>query len=258
MPLDVSNSRSLHEGTVPRIGGAAIAIGCTPALLGLPHAEPVSRLLLLAGGLSLLSLADDWRSLPIVFRLSGHFVAAAGVVHSLDLPLGLAVPGAVALVWMTNLFNFMDGSDGLAGGMAVIGFSTYGVAAMASFQPLAWACFAIAAAAAGFLVFNISPARVFMGDAGSIPLGFLAGAFGLTGWSLGVWSPGFPVLVFLPFLADATVTLLRRLVNGEKVWLAHRSHYYQRLVQSGWSHRRLAFAAWALMVVCSLLAIAVR
>jgi UDP-N-acetylmuramyl pentapeptide phosphotransferase/UDP-N-acetylglucosamine-1-phosphate transferase len=98
-------------------------------------------------------------------------------------------------------------------------------------------CAGVAAAAAGFLCFNFHPARIFMGDVGSVPLGFTAGALGLVGWRSGAWPLWFPLLVFAPFILDATVTLLRRALRGEKVWQAHRSHYYQRMVQMGLGHR---------------------
>jgi UDP-N-acetylmuramyl pentapeptide phosphotransferase/UDP-N-acetylglucosamine-1-phosphate transferase len=108
----------------------------------------------------------------------------------------------------------------------------------------------IAAAAAAFLLFNFHPARIFLGDAGSTTLGFLAAGLGLTGWHYGVWSLWVPLLVFSPFIVDASVTLARRLMRGEKFWQAHRSHYYQRLVLSGWSHRRTALAEYGVMVCC--------
>jgi UDP-N-acetylmuramyl pentapeptide phosphotransferase/UDP-N-acetylglucosamine-1-phosphate transferase len=155
----------------------------------------------------------------------------------------------LAIVWMTNLYNFMDGADGLAGGMAVAGFGTLALAADAAGAPdLALAAGAVSAAGLAFLVFNAPPAKVFLGDAGSIPLGFLAGALGAIGIARGAWPAWFPLLVFSPFIVDATVTIGRRLAAGEKVWIAHRTHYYQRLVTGGWSHRRLAFAAWAAML----------
>ena len=107
--------------------------------------------------------------------------------------------------------------------------------------------FAVAGAAAGFLVFNFPPAKVFMGDGGSIPLGFLAASLGLLGWRQALWPLWFPVLVFSPFLADASVTLLRRVLRRERFWQAHREHYYQRLVRMGWGHGRTALCEYALM-----------
>jgi UDP-N-acetylmuramyl pentapeptide phosphotransferase/UDP-N-acetylglucosamine-1-phosphate transferase len=164
---------------------------------------------------------------------------------------------ALAFAWMANLYNFMDGSDGLAGGMALIGFSFYGAAAwLAGSTEFALVNFSIAAAAAAFLVFNFHPARIFLGDAGSVPLGFLAAALGLTGWLQRDWTWWFPVLVFSPFIVDASATLARRLLQREKVWQAHRDHYYQRLVQLGWGHRKTALAEYALMAASGGLALA--
>ena len=90
-----------------------------------------------------------------------------------------------------------------------------------------------------------------MGDAGSIPLGFLAAAIGILGNLVNAWPWWFPLLVFSPFIVDATVTLLKRTVSGKKIWVAHREHYYQRLVLLGWSHKKLAIAEYALMLACA-------
>jgi UDP-N-acetylmuramyl pentapeptide phosphotransferase/UDP-N-acetylglucosamine-1-phosphate transferase len=163
------------------------------------------------------------------------------------------------MVWMTNLFNFMDGSDGLAGGMAAIGFGTLAAAAAASgLGPLALACAAVASASLGFLIHNFPPARVFLGDAGSVPLGFLAGAFGIYGALAGAWPLWFPLLVFSPFIADATVTLLRRALRREPFWRAHRSHAYQRLVMAGWTRRELALRGYGLMAAAAASALLAR
>ena len=88
-----------------------------------------------------------------------------------------------------------------------------------------------------------------MGDVGSIPQGFLAGAFGVAGWGQGLWPVWFPLVVFAPFIVDASVTLSRRVLRGERFWEAHRQHYYQRLILSGWSHRRTALAEYGLMIL---------
>jgi UDP-N-acetylmuramyl pentapeptide phosphotransferase/UDP-N-acetylglucosamine-1-phosphate transferase len=168
----------------------------------------------------------------------------------------VAVAAALAVTWMLNLYNFMDGSDGMAGGMALIGFSCYGATAWVSGnEAFAIANFCIAAAAAAFLLFNFHPARIFMGDAGSIPLGFLAAALGMTGWMNGCWPMWFPVLVFSPFIVDASVTLIKRGLRGEKVWRAHREHYYQRLVRSGLGHRNTALIGYILMSASALSAL---
>jgi len=256
---DRPNERSLHTVPTPRVGGLGVMAGALPVAAAFAGSE-LGALLACAAALAAVSVADDLRSLPIAVRLPAHCVAAGLAVLVLGAPspafAGLGWAGAVAiaiaLVWATNLFNFMDGADGLAGGMAAIGFAALAVAAvLAGAQEIALACAALASAAAGFLLFNFPPAKVFLGDAGSIPLGFLAGALGVAGAIGGAWPGWFPVLVFSPFVVDATATIARRLLGGEPVWIAHRSHYYQRLALSGWPRRRLALAAWALMAAAA-------
>lgn len=245
-PLDVPNERSLHTRPVPRAGGVGVLAGLCASLL---VAKGFGLVVGLAVALGLLSLVDDWRHLPPVVRLSGHLAAATVLcLFELDLAPLMQILLIVAVGWMTNLYNFMDGADGLAGGMAAMGFGTFAVAAaMAGDPDLAAVAACIAAAALGFLWFNFHPARIFLGDVGSIPLGFLAAALGVLGVHRDVWPWWFAPMVFAPFVVDASVTLLRRLARREKLWLAHRSHYYQRLVLLGWSHRRMAIAEYALM-----------
>jgi UDP-N-acetylmuramyl pentapeptide phosphotransferase/UDP-N-acetylglucosamine-1-phosphate transferase len=258
MPLDHANDRSLHVGAVPRIGGIAMTAGIAAALSLLSLPDSLAPIALATLALFAVSLIDDLRPLPVVPRLLGHLLAAGVAVWALEVPLVMALPAVVALAWMANLYNFMDGADGLAGGMTAIGFTAYALAAWVRMPELSMACVAIAGAALGFLAFNFPPARVFMGDAGSVPLGFLAGAFGLAGWRAGIWPGWFPVLVFSPFILDATVTLGRRLRQGVAIWHAHREHAYQRLILRGWSHRRLALTAWLLMTAAAGTALGLR
>ncbi|MDK9713604.1 MAG: glycosyltransferase family 4 protein [Sulfuritalea sp.] len=248
-PIDEPNHRSLHQVAVPRSGGVGIFAG---TLVGFIAAVPPLSLWVALGGLVGVSLLDDFRSLPAPIRLLIQTTAAVVVTWTL-VPSDWSVLGhalsVLCIVWMTNLFNFMDGSNGLAGGMAAFGFAAYAlVASLAGQFDLALWSACIAAAAAGFLVFNFDPARIFMGDVGSVPLGFLAAVLGMQGFWRGAWPAWLPLLVFSVFIVDATATLLRRGLRGEKVWVAHREHYYQRLIQSGWSHRRLALAAYVLML----------
>ena len=247
--LDHPNERSLHSSPVPRTGGLSIV----PALaLGLIMAGADALLVAMVIALMLLSLLDDWKPLPAGWRLFGHLAVSAAFARLYFPSAGWIELAAltVSIGWMINLYNFMDGADGLAGGMTVIGFCIYAAAAASGGQGThALESLCVAAAGAAFLLFNFPPARIFLGDAGSIPLGFLAAALGALGWHGGAWPLWFPLVVFAPFIADASVTLLRRAVHGERVWRAHRSHYYQRLVLMGWSHRRLALAEYALMLL---------
>ncbi len=247
---DVPNERSLHDAPIPRIGGVGLMAGVLSAwaLMLMSLAWWVVLPLL---ALFVISLLDDMRGLPVRSRLLAHVVAAVILVFGSGMAAQHVMQALVVVlcvVWMTNLYNFMDGSDGLAGGMTFFGFTMYGVAAlMHGDETQAILNFSIGAAALGFLYYNFYPAKVFMGDAGSIPLGFLAAAMGLWGWQQGCWPVWFPLLVFSPFVADATITLLKRARRGERLSQAHRSHYYQRLVQMGWGHRNTAIAEYALM-----------
>jgi UDP-N-acetylmuramyl pentapeptide phosphotransferase/UDP-N-acetylglucosamine-1-phosphate transferase len=254
--LDRPNERSLHGRPVPRSGGIAIAAGIA-AWAAASHGtalQGVGTILAIAGALALISLADDVLRLPALLRLAAHIAAAA---TALWLAIGVAEPALftvllLAIAWYANLYNFMDGSDGLAGGMTVFGFGAYAwVAQQAGHDALAAASSGIAIATFAFLLANFHPARIFMGDVGAVPLGFLAGSLGVLGWRDGVWPLWFPVLVFAPFVCDATLTLVKRLWRRERIWEAHKEHYYQRLVRMGFGHRVTAWIEYAVMAACA-------
>ncbi len=259
LALDRPNQRSLHATPTLRLGGIGIVAGVIAAWT---YTAPEIDLRL-AVALALLigvSLLDDLRGVGVPWRLLAHFASALLAMTALLLAshgIWLTLAAALAAAWMINLYNFMDGSDGLAGGMAVFGFGSYGYAALAGGDfSFAAINLSVAAAALGFLFFNFPPARIFMGDVGAIPLGYLAAVLGIAGWLRGDWPPWFGVIVFSPFIVDATCTLLKRLARGARVWQAHREHYYQRLVQSGWGHRKTALAEYGLMALTSGIALA--
>ena len=267
--LDHPNERSLHTQPTPRSGGVAVLAAILAGMLGLFWWFPnLTRMAWIGAGMLLVagvSFVDDRRSLSVTGRLLVHVFASTlllwgglslrrlplfGMAWELPLWLG-AVISLFATVWMVNLYNFMDGMDGFAGGMAVIGFGGFAALGWLSGNvPFFVTSMIISAATAGFLVYNFPPARIFMGDVGSSTMGFLAAALSLWGARDGVFPIWTALLVFSPFVVDATVTLLARLVRGEKVWQAHRSHYYQRLVQIGWGHRRTVLWEYALMLSC--------
>ena len=266
--LDEPSPRSMHRSPVPRMGGLAIMVSFAfLCVIYQPHGwvTMVPSLVVLV----VFSFFDDYRSLPVLSRLCVQLVAAillalqllsdnvnaigqfAASLQSLG-NIGSCILLLLLLIWIMNLYNFMDGANGLAGGMTIIGFIAYGAAAsLAGSDNLAFFAIVISGAALGFLFFNFAPARIFMGDAGSIPLGFLAGALGLMGNLQNAWPWWFPPLVFSPFIVDATVTLIKRACQRKKIWVAHREHYYQRLVLMGWSHKRLALTEYVLMLACA-------
>ncbi len=283
--MDEPNARSLHHVSTPRTGGVAIFLslsigtvaavvaarsGWVDGLLGaavrdlLRHDfETVFLSTLLLVGVSFF---DDIRDLSPIVRFLAQVVAAAFLVfganftiYTFYLPgIGSFYLGTSAypltllfVVWMTNLYNFMDGMDGLAGGMAVIGFSVMGFLALRSGGlGIGLVAVLVAAASAGFLIYNYPPARIFMGDVGAAPLGFLAASLGVKANRdrvLGLW---ITIILFSPFVVDATYVLLKRIIRGARFWEAHREHWYQRLVLSGWSHKRTLWLEYALMA-CS-------
>jgi UDP-N-acetylmuramyl pentapeptide phosphotransferase/UDP-N-acetylglucosamine-1-phosphate transferase len=259
LALDQPNERSLHSSPVPRTGGIAVLAGMLVAFVA--NAQQIWLPVTLAFILGAVSLYDDVHHLRTRVRLAAHLGAAVVVVWYVlgGLSILALVVLVLALGWITNLYNFMDGADGVAGGMAVIGFGAYSLAAFAAGHvPLATVCGAIAAASLAFLISNFYPARIFLGDVGSIPLGFLVGALGVVGWRDNVWPLWFPLLAFGPFMGDATVTLLKRLAKRQRVWQPHRDHYYQRLIRMGFGHRIVAVMGYAAMLFCAAMALVGR
>lgn len=273
--LDVPNDRSLHHAPTPRLGGIGICvavilvIGFTP----LADIEFLELFVFIAAGamiVMLVSLVDDVVPVNVGVRLLFHFGAAALIGSELivrDLQIAgvsIHLPGVVAAIftllyvmWLINLYNFMDGMDGFAGGMTVVGFTGLSLmTASAGLFDVAIIAVCLAGAAAGFLLFNFPPARVFMGDTGSSTLGFFAGALSLWADAVGAVPLWMSVLLFSPFIVDASVTLVRRAWKRERIWRAHRSHYYQKLVQLGWGHRKTVLAEYALMIACAASAVA--
>lgn len=268
--LDHPNERSLHERPTPRTGGVAMVIAIAAGMVALAAVSPSSRELMIValGGLPIAAVAfadDRWR-LAVRWRLLTHAAVAIalalgslrlGVLHlpgfAVSLPAWFAVgAAAVIIVWMTNLYNFMDGMDGFAGGMAAIGFGTFALLGfMQGRTDFAALNLIIASSALGFLYFNFPPARIFMGDTGSTTLGFLAATMMLWAGRDGIFPLWIGLMVFSPFIVDATVTLIRRLARRERIWQAHKTHYYQRLVQLGWGHRKTVVWEYALMAACS-------
>ncbi len=248
--LDLPNERSSHSVPTPRGGGiavmASLLLGWSAALMIEPKAPGLVSMIGLAAFLAALSWLDDRKGLGPLPRLLAQAAAVAAGLAVLPpgpilqglLPLGLDRAFAfLAWLWFLNLYNFMDGIDGITGvetaslGAGVALVAWLGGLAALGLAPLA---LMLAAAALGFLVWNWHPARLFLGDAGSVPLGFLLGWLLLILAAQGFWAAALILPAY--YLADATLTLIRRLLRGEKVWQAHRSHFYQKAVQAGWSH----------------------
>ncbi len=247
--FDRPNERSSHTELTPRGGGiAVIAVLVVAWGLLAPVADRgeiytvVLALLFLAG----VSWVDDLRSLSPGIRLLAQLAAILPALYWMSektsifqgiipAPFDLILVGLI-WVWFINLFNFMDGIDGISGVEAAsIGGGIALIAVYkpdASIDPLLAAT--VSAAAVGFLCWNWHPAKIFLGDVGSVPLGFLLGWLLLNLASGGAWAAA--AILPLYYLADATITLARRALRGEMIWQAHREHFYQRAVRNGRSH----------------------
>ncbi|WP_337996555.1 glycosyltransferase family 4 protein [Oleispirillum naphthae] len=268
--LDMPNARSSHAVPTPRGGGLAV----TPLVLGglavwfSSHGGSAADWAMLAGALLLAAVSwiDDRRTLTPLPRFAAQIVAAAAVLALMPKSaiLGGLLPSwaeklvlGLAWVWFVNLFNFMDGIDGITGVETIaiaLGLFVAAPGVLAG-GPLA----IVAGTTLGFLVWNWHPAKIFMGDVGSIPLGFVLGYLLLSMTAL--HPAGWAVALILPavYWADATVTLARRAFAGKPVWRAHREHFYQRATQGGWSHARVsALIAFADIVLIALARAAAR
>lgn len=257
--LDKPNERSSHKTPVPRGGGVAVVavVLILWLIIWLPAEGvtwPLFLLLLIgAAALAVISWLDDYSGglppLPRFIAQGAAIVAGlfalpgeGGVFQGL-LPywLDMALSG-VAWLWFVNLFNFMDGIDGLAGSeTAAIGLGAVLLASIGAVGVVPGALgLVLVGAALGFLLWNWQPAKIFLGDVGSIPLGYLIGWLLLALAAQGHWVAA----LLLPgyYLADASLTLARRLMRGERIWQAHREHFYQHAVRQGRSHAQVVLA----------------
>ncbi|QOY73280.1 glycosyltransferase family 4 protein [Pseudomonas sp. OST1909] len=244
--LDIPNSRSSHSVPTPRGGGLAIVLGFLISLGLMRSFDLIDNAFFLASFLAGITVAalgflDDHGHIPARWRLLGHFLSAIWAVYwigglppvtifGLHVNLGW-IGGALAVlyaVWMLNLYNFMDGIDGLASAEAICACSSAALIYwMLGYEELLWPPIYLALATAGFFYWNFPKARIFMGDAGSGFLGITLAIISLKAASfsstlLWVW-----LILLGVFIVDATFTLMRRLLRGEKVYEAHRSHAYQ-------------------------------
>ena len=265
--VQAPNERSSHTIPTPSGGGVGIVLGGAIATLPAALHAPIPVLVTLAASLAVAAIGfwDDRRPLRASFRLAAQFVllglAVAGAVpvaalaDAAGLPLPLIFAGLVlAGVYWINLYNFMDGIDGIAASQAI--FMLAGAAALALIanaglidHPGLWWLLGIAAATFGFLWLNWPPARIFMGDAGSTWLGFITAMLALLTISWGWLSPWQWLILGAAFVTDASVTLARRLLNREKVFQAHRRHAYQALSRRWRSHRKVTLLFIAINVI---------
>jgi Fuc2NAc and GlcNAc transferase len=258
--IDKPNARSSHQSPTPRGGGLAIVTSILLAALfaTTPATHAWWPPLLAALPIALLGLLDDRYGMPAAVRLAVQLVSAAAFMLWVDdarngavatVALVIAIPG---IAWASNLFNFMDGIDGIAGAQALFLGLAGGWLLLPGNPTLAALLWITAAASSGFLVWNWSPARIFMGDVGSAFLGFLIAAVAAATIVAGELSLPVWLILWSVFLADSGVTLARRVLRGERWWIAHRSHAYQQLSRKLNSHARASAACAAVNLLVAL------
>lgn len=272
--LDIPNERSSHSSPTPRGGGLAIAVTVLGGIILATWWGWIDRntgLALTGGGamIALVGWVDDHRDLSALTRFAVQFIAAFWAIYWLggipSLSIGAAslrlgfvgsILGVIGVVWAINLYNFVDGIDGLAAGEAITTGTIGGLILLAmGHSGLAMISFLIAAANAGFLPLNWAPAKLFMGDVGSGMLGYLFAVLAIASENTGAVPLLIWVLLLGAFIFDATVTLGRRMVHGERWYSAHHSHAYQRMVQAGRSHAQVSSMILLINFALALLAI---
>ncbi len=276
--MDNPNERSLHSEPKPRVGGVAIVSSIFAAWVIILITQDIilfNYYYVLVGLIILfmISYLDDHYSISQILRLIVHIIAAILLIISgiglsetslhIDELVGFNIAfnalTILAIVWCVNLYNFMDGIDGLAGGMGFIGFGCFAWFGWFAGDSLFLLMAGIVAAANfGFLLHNFPPAKIFMGDVGSISMGYLLAFFSLWGIYAKIFAWWMPILVFSPFIVDASVTLIKRLFRREKFWIAHKSHHYQILVQIGWGQKKTIIYEYFLMIAISCTAIVIQ
>jgi UDP-N-acetylmuramyl pentapeptide phosphotransferase/UDP-N-acetylglucosamine-1-phosphate transferase len=264
------NARSSHQTPTPQGAGlavmASVFAGCALGILAWAPGDEwkIFGVLLAAAGLTLLGAVDDWRSLGVWSRLAGQLLAAILVVGLLPSDLRL-FPGlmpawaedtllVIGLMWFVNAVNFLDGLDWMIVAQVVpITAGVVALQALGAVPPsVGLLALALLGATLGFAIFNKHPASIFLGDAGSLPIGLILVALLIF---VAETNLAAALLLALYTLADATITLFRRLVAGEQVWSAHRTHFYQRAVAQGLSVPQVTARVFLLCVLLAMLAI---
>ncbi|KTC67993.1 alpha-N-acetylglucosaminyltransferase [Legionella birminghamensis] len=266
--IDIPNDRSSHKRPTPRGGGLAFVLIFFSIVVFLYQASLISTPFALASSaaglfVAFLGFIDDKRHLSPKIRFSGHFLASGFVLYCFGcfpsiqianwiVPSGWIMNGLglFYLTWMLNLFNFMDGIDGLAASETVFSClaaaSLYWILGYSSEMLLP---IGLAATVSGFLIWNFPPARIFMGDVGSGFLGIMIGLFSIHAAFLSpslFWSW---LILLGVFIVDSTTTLLRRALNGQRIWEAHCTHAYQHASRHYEGHRPVTLGVLVINII---------
>lgn len=252
--VDRPGHRRSHRHPTPRGGGIAMGAGLLAGLVWILPGPWLGAILPPLAVIFVLGVCDDHRPVPVRWRLVGQLAAAVWLVAGLGGVAGVSLGGwtlqaawlwtplaVIAVIWLVNLHNFMDGSNGLAAGQGIFTGLVFGGVFWAADQPVAAAvAFALAAVCLAFLPWNLAARGLFMGDAGSMTLGLMVAVLALLGMVTGSVTVWQSLMISSVFVVDATATLLVRLASGKRWYTPHRQHAYQRLIAGGMSHAGVA------------------
>lgn len=275
--MDEPDPRKIHDDPVPRLGGIAIFFGfIIPALMFLELSQQMKGVLIGASVITMFGAVDDLRGTSPLVKFSGQFAAAAILVAYgvridyfslpyfgvIELDLWLAVPLTVLwVVTLINIFNFIDGMDGLAAGVCTIAAVTFSIIALSLGRPGAAILAAILAGTTlGFLRHNFFPASIFMGDSGSMLLGFVLATITVHGVlkSVAAVTLVIPLLIMGVPMFDLSLTILRRVKNRQSIFQPDRGHLHHRLFNIGFSQRKAVLVLYAWCTLMSTLALSMR
>lgn len=262
MILDYPNQRSLHTVPTPRGGGLSIALSVLPGVIAVWYAGLIPYQIAIAtggGGLlvTFVGWMDDNRGVSVIWRSLSYIVASIWACYwilslygQIDREIIHYLFWSFVLTWMINLYNFMDGSDALAALQAIFTACVATLLLLLSDQSgLAILLLILAASCTGFLYWNWPPARIFMGDTGSCFTGFIFGLFAMITSNDGTLSITIWLILLSLFICDTSLTLLKRMLGGERWYIAHRSHAYQLVIQSGWGHKQFIYRVLLVYII---------
>lgn len=274
--MDEPEARKIHAFPTPRLGGMALFFGIiVPALFFLSE-DPANRGILLGSALVVvIGALDDFRDTSPVFKFGGQLLAALILIYYGVLVETLSIPfvGILALGWaaipvsllwviaIMNIVNFIDGMDGLAAGVCAISSLTFAVIAISLGRfDMGILAALVAGSTVGFLRHNFHPASIFMGDSGSLLLGYLLAAISLQGFLKGVATVALliPLLVLGIPIFDTGFAILRRIKNRRPIYLADRGHIHHRFANLGYSHRKTVMVIYSWSALMSLVALCMR
>jgi len=252
---DVPNQRSSHTKPTLKIGGVIIFSIFFPTIYNEYYSFSIN-LLLPAFIIFIISFLDDLFHVSNLIRFLFHLFASIIFISLLPIDnIFISMFFVISMIWITNLYNFMDGIDGLSVSMTIVGFSSFAyIFYLKSAYDLSVISSLLVFVVLPFFYFNFIKSKIFIGDSGATTIGFLAGALGLIGWTNELFPIWFPILIFVPFGADATLTLILRLYERKNPFQPHNEFFFHKLIFLGYPKNIVLYLYLFFMILSSLLA----